>query len=248
MYEQERQDKILDILRNQKTMAVSQLADVIFCSSATLRRDLIKLEKSGHIRRAHGRVTLIKGNNEFSFPFRENIHHKEKEHIANLANDYLTTDMAIFLDSSSTTYALCQYLDKKLIVVTNSLKTATALNANENIELYMAGGLVKKHSSAVLGEKSIDFLKNFNADIAFISCRGVSERGLFEADFNQAIVKQAMIKNAKKTVLLLDHSKYDSEHVFLLTEWEEIDALVTDKAPDERYAKLFDRLNIDVVY
>lgn len=248
MHEKERHDKILDILYHQKTVSVSKLADAIFCSNATLRRDLIKLEKDGHLQRAHGSVTLIKGNNEFSFPFRETVSLREKEYIARLAIDYLSDNMSIFLDSSSTTYTLCQYLDKKLIVATNSLKVATVLNTHEHIELYMAGGLVKKRSSAVLGEKSIAFVGNFNADIAFISCRGVSEKGLFEADFHQAMVKQAMINNAKKTVLLLDHSKYDSEHVFVLARWEQIDALVTDKEPGATYLELFEQLDIDVVY
>ena len=249
MHEDERLENILSILRRQKTITNSKLCSLLFCSPSTLRRDLLKLEASGQIKRSHGGVSLITNNNEFSFLFRENINSKEKDYIANLASDYIAEGQAIFLDSSSTTYKLCYHLqNKKLIIVTNSLKTAINLNYQDNVTVFTPGGQVKNNSTAVVGEMALEFFKDFNADIAFLSCRGISLDGVFEADLNQALIKQRMMANAKKTVLLIDNTKYDSEHFFKLCDFGKIDAIVTDNKPNDEYMKVFEGFDCDVVF
>ena len=249
MHEDERLENILEILRRQKAVSNDKLCQLLFCSQSTLRRDLLKLEASGQVKRSRGRVSLITGNNAFSFFARENINIAEKKYIAELASDYVADSMALFLDNSSTTYQLCSHLENKsLIVVTNSLKTAVNLNYQDKITCFTPGGHVKNNSAAVVGEMAIEFFKNFNANICFISCRGISEQGLYEADLNQAMVKKSMIANSKKTILLMDDSKYDNEHFFKLAGYEAIHAVVTNKAPNETYAKIFYKFGLDLAF
>ena len=250
MLQEERLEKILTLLSQKNKMSNDALCKQLFCSISTLRRDLIKLEKNDLIKRWHGGASLIsKTNNEISFLFREYEFLDEKAYISQLASEFIHDNQALFLDSSSTVAKLCQQLlDKRLIVVTNGIQNMIHLNQSESIQLFALGGLVKLNSLAVVGNLAGEFLQQFKADIAFLSCRGISLDGIFEADSNQAFVKQQMIKNAKKTILLCDHSKFDSEHFFKSVTFDQIDILITDKEPSASYLEKLKNFHCEVIY
>ena len=63
MVSYERMTKILDILSKRKMISTIQLESLMYCSTSTLRRDLIQLEKDGKIIRTHGEVRLVTTNN-----------------------------------------------------------------------------------------------------------------------------------------------------------------------------------------
>lgn len=250
MLQEERLEKILTLLNQKTKMSNDALCKQLFCSISTLRRDLIKLEKNGLIKRWHGGASLISNaNNEFSFLFREYESSDEKTYISQLANDFIQDNQALFLDSSSTVAKLCEHLmDRNLVVVTNGIKNMIHLNQSESIQLFALGGLVKLNSLAVVGSMAGEFLQQFKADIAFLSCRGISLDGIFEADSNQAFVKQQMIKHAKKAILLCDSSKFDSKHFFKSATFEQIDLVITNEKPDDAYLKKIEDCHCQVIY
>jgi len=248
---EERLEKIMAILRKQKYMTNNELCRRLFCSQSTLRRDLIKLEEVGLVIRNHGGVTIVANtNNEFSYFFRETERPHEKEYICDLASDFITHGQAIFLDSSSTVNKLCPYLDRynNLIVVTNCLKNSLNLSRAEQIQVFIAGGQLKKNSTSIIGEMAGDFLGHFKVDIAFLSCRGLDLDGIYEANLDQALFKQHMIKKAKKTILLCDNSKFDSEHFFRLTTFDKIDALITNQKPTATYQEKLETCGCELIY
>ena len=249
MHENERLENILSILRKHKHISNEKLCKLLFCSQSTLRRDLIKLERSNHVKRGRGSVSLNQSNIEFSWFYRENVNKTEKEYIADFAKDFITSGQCIFMDGSSSVYMLCPHLaNKDLVVVTNSLKTAISLNHEEGIQVFTPGGQVKSKSTVTVGEWAVDFLSHFNADVAFLSCRGITTKGVFEADFSQAVFKQEMIKNAKKTIFLVDSSKFDSNHFLILEKFQNIDVLITDKKPRDEYLEICEKYDCEVIY
>lgn len=249
MYIDARQQHILDLLTKYKSMTNDKLRALLFCSASTLRRDLIKLEMANLVQRKRGIVSLVSVNNTLSLRVREELNLAEKRKIADLAKDFVSDHMTLFIDNSSTTYQLCEHLEThKLTVVTNSLKTAGALNSCDTITCFTPGGQVKNHSNAVVGELALGFFDNFKADICFISCRGISHDGLWESCQNQAMLKRHMIRNAKKTILLLDSSKFESEHFFKLCDFNAIDGVISDQEPDPSYLALFERHDLDVLH
>ena len=251
MLEEDRLNKIMSVLKTKKTMSSSELCKHLFCSPSTLRRDLIKLEKDGLIKRNHGSMSIISNTNtEFSYFFRETEHPDEKAYICELASDFITHGQAIFLDSSSTGNKLCSHLKKynNLIVVTNCLKNALSLSDAEGAKVFIAGGEIKTNSTSIIGEMAGDFLKGFNMDIAFISCLGITLNGLYEADLNQALLKRHIIKNAKKVILLCDDSKFGNQHCFELTTYDEIDVIITNKKPDVSYQKKLEEYDCEIIY
>ena len=238
MVSYERMTKILDILSKRKMISTIQLESLMFCSTSTLRRDLIQLEKDGKIIRTHGEVRLVTTNNvEYTYESRKQEETSGKKHIAETASTFLTDNQSIFIDSSSTAAMLVPYFAnlQNLRVITNGIEIARQLNNYDNITLFFCGGHIDYGTNSALGDFAIHFINNFHADICFMSCRGLDRFGSYEANYNQALLKQQMIANADLTVLLADSSKFNTSHYFKLSNYNVIDYIITNEAPVDSF-------------
>lgn len=179
----ERKKEILELMRsNNRVVTVDQLCKSLFASGATIRRDLKYMEEAKLIRRTHGGAILLEGStSEDPLAFRETQNSMKKQVIAQLALRHIHDGMTIFLDSSSTVNVLAKSLEKfnNLKVITNGLKTAMLLSEYKNITLMCTGGLLRENSKSLVGLAAKEFISRYNADLAFLSCRGFSiERAL----------------------------------------------------------------------
>ena len=139
MVSYERMSKILDILSKRKMISTIQLESLMYCSTSTLRRDLIQLEKDGKIIRSHGKVRLVTTNNvEYTYECRKQEETFGKKNIAETASTFLTDNQSIFIDSSSTAAMLVPYFAnlQNLRIITNGLEIARQLNNFDNITLF----------------------------------------------------------------------------------------------------------------
>lgn len=234
----ERMNRIMDVLNKRKVIATNQLESLIYCSTSTLRRDLIQLEKDGKIIRSHGEVRLSNSTNiEHTYRSRTYEDLQEKRAIADIASTFITHNMSIFLDSSTTTAALIPYLTEfnNLRVITNGIEAAHLLNPFENVTLFIAGGYIGSGTNSVLGDFATHFLDNFHTDLAFFSCRGLDRFAAYEANYNQALIKQKMIDLTENAILLADHSKFNTSHYFKLTHYDRLNYIITDQEPVESF-------------
>ncbi|MEG0109759.1 MAG: DeoR/GlpR family DNA-binding transcription regulator [Oscillospiraceae bacterium] len=247
----ERNDLILSLLASHKTMSIQQLCKELFCSPSSLRRDLIKLEKTGSVRRIRGGVTLVAGTGfDYSSNFRENVNVAEKTYICGIARDFLANGMSLFLDSSSTVVKICPVLDSlsNITVVTNGIGTALILNNCSNVETFITGGHLRHGNATLLGETAGDFTRNFKADLAIVSCRGIDRDGAFEADLEQARIKQHMMQNAKKTILLADSTKFGTHFFHRLCNFSDLQAVISDKAPTPEIELAIESQGCEMLY
>ncbi len=207
----ERRDRILDILKVKQAATVDELCAALYSSGATIRRDLQMLENSGLIRRTHGGAVYIESTTrDFPLTLRENENLSAKELLAQKSLPFIKDGQTLFMDSSSTVYHLARRLSSfhNLRVITNGLKTASILAEMNGIEVYGTGGRLRENAMSFVGNQAMDFVRQFNADIAFISCRGVdAEVGITDSDENEANLKRVYIQNAKHVILLCDSSK-----------------------------------------
>lgn len=234
----ERQTKLMEILRKRKIISTRELESLLYSSTSTLRRDLVGLEKQGRVIREHGEVRLsIPKNIDYSYESRLDEQVKPKDLIAEMASTFIGQNQAVFLDSSSTTSFILPYLTEvdNLQVITNSVDLAPDLNKMPNVSLFITGGEVSHGTNSILGNFAVNFLDNFYTDVAFFSCRGIDNIGSYEADYNQAIIKQKMMGNTKKTILLVDSSKFNSRHFFKLAYFNKIDHIITDRKPNNEF-------------
>ena len=230
----ERKQQILDYMRARgRVVTVEQLCAAVFASGATVRRDLRELEESKLIRRTRGGAILVEGStSEDPLAFRENQNAMKKQIIADMASRHISDGMTLFLDSSSTVFALARTLDRftNIKVITNGLKTSLLLSEFKNVKVFCTGGTLRENSKSLVGETACSYIDRFNADIAFMSCRGFSiERGVSEASEEEAAVKRRYLANCKKSILLCDLSKMNVDFLCKLAALSDYYEVITER-------------------
>lgn len=247
----ERSEDILELLKQKKRMSVEELCAKFYCSPATMRRELNRLEAAGAIRRVRGGAVIRDGSNfDYSAHYRMSVNLEEKRSIASLAGDFLTDGQSLFLDSSSTCEQLCSLIAmrRNMTVVTNGIYTSLLLNDSDTTDVYILGGHIDRGSHTVLGEYAGGFADNFRADIAFVSCRGVDCTGASEAHPEQALVKRHMIQNAKAAILLADHTKFGKSYLHRLCNFSAFCAVITDIRPEEEICRSAAEVGCEVIW
>jgi DeoR/GlpR family transcriptional regulator of sugar metabolism len=247
----ERTYGILDLLRRKKQVSIREICDTLYCSEATARRDCKKLETMQLAKRVRGGIVLVEGPSvDFSAAYRNVTNTDKKDYICSIAADFVGSGMSLFLDASSTSLRLCNYLGgyQGLTVATNGIDAALMLNNNMSIESFVPGGLMKKGTHTILGGSATSFIDGLTADIAFISCRGINRFGAYDADPLQKEIKVAMMRNAKKTLLLCDSSKFGQTFFHKLCEWRKIEAVITDVRPADDFIDALTSEGCEVLY
>ncbi len=152
-------------------------------------------------------------------------------------------------DSSSTALALLELLAnrRELTVITNSVKILNDF-AGATLNLISCGGTLRAHSLSLVGNTACRTLREYNVDLAIFSCKGLDrDRGVTESNEPEAVVKQIMASQAKRTVLLADHTKFDQVVLAKTLGWEEIDCVITDVQPARKWVELFKKNDIQLI-
>lgn len=207
----ERQQLILEKVKNDHTAKIKQLIEVTGASESTIRRDLDQLEQLGLLRRVHGGASIRNSaSDEPTMGEKITKHHSEKQQIAFLAASLVQDGDCIFIDAGSTTYEMIPFLNQKdIIVVTNGLTHLQALNKH-HIKTYVLGGLMKHQTGAVVGAGALQNLQQYRFDLCFIGANGISlTDGFTTPDPEEAAIKQTTLNLSRKRYVLVDHSKFD---------------------------------------
>lgn len=228
----DREKQILEILLKEKNITVKSLAEKLFISEPSVRRDLAELQKRNLIKRTHGGAILeesMLSKNKIPFLIREYEQSNEKTLIAQKAIDLVQDNNVIFLDASTSCYYLIPFLASKrnITVVTNGIKTLTKL-AEYDINAISTGGNLVNSCLALVGIEAINTVKSFNADIAFFSCRGLSNDGyLTDIAPEENYVRKQMIKSAKSSYLLCNDEKIGKKYFHNLCHKDKITDIIT---------------------
>lgn len=102
MLTEERRQKILDLLEQQKIVKSQDLVNLLNASESTIRRDLQELENSGFLERVHGgakKEQLLNFEQNMSEKSLKNVH--EKQQIAKSAAETINDEDVIYLDAGS---------------------------------------------------------------------------------------------------------------------------------------------------
>lgn len=228
---QSRLDQIMDYLKSHNLVTVDELVSAISSSPATIRRDLIKLDQQGVISRTHGGVTL----NRF-IPSQPTTLEKrqrnpgEKLAIAQSAARFVQAGDTVVLDAGTTMLELARQLTHlRIRVITADLRIALFLCEFKQIEVTIIGGRIDETSQSCIGEHGRQLLRKVYPDIAFISCNSWSlERGVTSPTEEKSTLKQNLMANASRRVLLADSSKYGSWSVFSVSSLSAFTDIVTD--------------------
>lgn len=237
----ERQNQILSILDTRHAVTVDELCAALYSSGATIRRDLQVLENRGLIRRTHGGAVHIDANTrDFPLTLRENENLSAKEALVQRAVPLIKDGYTLFMDSSSTVCRLARRLVgfQQLRVITNGLKTASILAEIDGVEVYGTGGRLRQGAMSFVGNQAMDFARRFNADYAFISCRGVdAEAGITDSDEQEAELKRVYMQNARTVALLCDSSKIGKRYFCKISPLDSVHKIITNVQLPPEYSR-----------
>lgn len=243
MLTMDRQQSILNQIRKQHSVTVTELSRQYYISETSVRRDLTRLEKLGLIRRTYGGAVIADGENEvISLEARQQIESEAKTVIAKKASSLISNGQIIFLDSSSTALSIIPFLTQfsSLSVITNGMKAAMMLSETPQIKVYILGGLMNGRSQSVHGTLTCKMLENMNANIAFISPKGISRNGdAFCTDEEEAAIRRMMIKSSDMRILLCNSKKLDRRGAFRLCHLKDIDTVICDTALPSEWESIF---------
>lgn len=251
MYAEERQSRIIELVRAVGRVEVTGLAAELDVTPETVRRDLTTLERRGLLRRVHGgAIPIERLGFEPGVDTRRTVMTAEKERIAKAALDLVPEEGAILLDAGTTTSRLADTLpsDRELTVVTNALDIVVNLAHRPNLTVLALGGRVRGRTLAAVDVWALDALRDTFVDVAFMATNGISvERGLTTPDPTEAAVKRAMIAASRRAVLLADHTKVGNDHLIRFAELDDIDTFVTDEGLHAELAADLDAAGMRVV-
>ena len=232
----------MELLENNIVCTPMELAQQLDCSEMTIRRDLTALEKMGLVHRKHGCAYLTQNSLPSRFQTQLDEQRYEKEAIAKAAvRFFVRQHMIISLDTGTTTHAMVRFFPEnmQLSVITPNLYTALELSDMENIQTYLLGGIVYAKSKSVIID-SEPLATGRTSDVAFLSTRAFRiPGGAFEHTYPLVETKRRLADNAKKTVLLFDHTKCSFNSLCNSVPLNKIHAVITDnKTPEDLIQKI----------
>lgn len=237
LFQSQRQDEVTALAVEHGRVDVADLAERFGVTTETIRRDLSELQERKILRRVHGgAVPWERLRFEPLLAVRGDQRHAEKRRIGALAVQELPDGGTVLVDSGSTTAQFCQALprDRPLTVVTNSILNAQVLADFGNAEVIVLGGTLRKNTMAMVDAQAVGTVEKLTVDALFISCDGMSvERGLTTPYQYESTLKQAMIKAARRVVVLADHSKLGNDQLFRFADWSDVDVLICDTGVDD---------------
>lgn len=251
MLANQRRDKILDLLKEDGSAKVTNLAKIFKVTEVTVRQDLEKLEKDGLLIREHGGAFLknIKDQvSSFSVANHDNL--DKKELIAAKCLEFIENGDTIILDSGSTTTEIAKKLkgNRRLTVITNALNIALMLGAEPDIEVIMTGGEFKPPTLSLTGQKAADFFKGINVQKLFLATSGLSlKAGLTYPSISDLVVKKAMIDAAETTYLVADSTKFGKSAFASLGALSLINYIITDNGVEENHKEVFRAHEIELI-
>lgn len=233
MYKCEREDEIMALLNETEYATVDYLAKKMNISSSSIRRDLKNLEERGLVNRSYGGVKLADATGKrIPFSLRSHENSPQKKQIAKAALSLINTGDVIFLDGSSSAYFVAEQLPavSGVTVVTNSVDIMSCLSRYE-IKVFCTGGTISPENKGVLvGGYAQDFLRKMRADVAIFSVQSVNSNGdFFDCYAEEVAMRNIMMQNARRKVLLCDSSKWGRSSTFYQGNIRDIDFIISDR-------------------
>ena len=236
LFQTERQREIARLIADLGRVEVTDLAARFGVTSETIRRDLSDLQDQRLARRVHGGAVVFEASGfEPLVSVRDEQNTTEKRRIARRAAQELPDTGTIIIDSGSTLTRLAEAMPKRsgLGIVTNSIQTALVLADRAWAEIVVLGGFLRTNTLAMVDSQTVAQVEDLAVDTLFISCDGFSlERGLTTPYREEAALKHAMIRAARRVVVLADHTKLGHDHFARFARWSDVDLLITNTETD----------------
>ena len=248
----ERQQRILEILREELSVRGSRLGELLGVSEMTIRRDLDILERQGVVERTHGgavfRQERVVGRFHYNSAVQENL--REKQRIARRAADIIEPNDIIFLGEGTTCAQMIRYVDSGMpfTIFTNNLGVISEIE-DKTGDLILLGGAYNHTTRALAGPLTMEMISQVNVTKLFLGVDGFSlNAGLTTPNLEMATVDRSMIRHTRgKVIVMADHSKFGLVAEIVITPIKNIDVLITDRKIPDDFEQDLRSMNVEVV-
>jgi DeoR/GlpR family transcriptional regulator of sugar metabolism len=246
---EERQKRIEEHLLKMEFASLEELSELVDASVATVRRDLGVLEGKGTVQRTHGGAKLVNPkSDEFAFNARDTHQLDEKEAIGRACAELIPPNQTVIIDAGTTCYHAARYLEVKTPqVFTNSLPVANLFAAAGKLEVVVSGGVIYPRLGVLVGPHAVEAFQKIRADVAIMSCGGITLEGITNSHGLLIDIQKAMIEAARKVIFCIDSSKFGRQSISKLCELDVIDTLVTDKSVPADMLKALRKRGLEIV-
>ena len=248
----ERRRKIISKLTANGKVIVAELAKEFDVTEETIRRDLEKLDNEGLASKTYGGA-VSKNASALDLPYnvREGVNVEQKQRIAEKLAELINDGERLMVDSSSTAlYFIKKIKDKKdLTIITNSVKVLLELADKQDWTVLSTGGILKKGALSLGGSSAEKMINTYHVDTAICSCKGLDMTlGVTDSNENDSQIKQAMLCSAERRILALDAEKFDKKSFVRICDFSNIDIIVTDSEPEEKWLTFCGDNEIKMIY
>ncbi|EJD7911876.1 DeoR family transcriptional regulator [Salmonella enterica] len=249
----ERRELIIQRLRQQGSVQVSDLSVLFGVSTVTIRNDLAFLEKQGIAVRAYGGALICDSNTscmEPSVEDKSSLNTALKRSIARAAVELIKPGHRVILDSGTTTYEIARLMRKHtdVIAMTNGMNVANALLEAEGVELLMTGGHLRRQSLSFYGDQAEHSLQNYHFDMLFLGVDAIDlERGISTHNEDEARLNRRICEVAEKIIVVTDSSKFDRSSLHKIVDTQRIDMIIVDEGIPVESLEGLRKSGIDVI-
>ena len=246
----ERQAEIVELAKQHGRVLVDALAEQLGVTAQTVRKDLNDLCDRGLLKRMHGGALFPSGVENMEYEARRRIAAREKTAIGRAAAAIIPGNASLFINIGTTTEAVSQALldHAGLMVITNNINVANRMRVYPNIEVVIAGGVVRGSDGGVVGEAAVDFIRQFKVDYAVIGTSAIDEDGaLLDFDYREVKVAQAIIANARHVVLVADSTKFERTAPVRIAHLSQVHTFITNRCPSLAIRQVCDEAKVRLI-
>lgn len=230
----QRQAAIVEKVRVDGAVRVSDLVAEFNVSDMTIRRDLEILAERKLVAKVHGGATQARSgvDEEPGFTIKS-VRRKEAKHaIARAAAGFVQPGESIALSAGTTTWVLARHLTgvADVTVVTNSIRVAEVFHQHDRDDqkVILTGG-TRTPSEALVGPIADNCLDSLNVDTLFLGVHGIStKRGFTTPNIEESETNKALIRAARRVIVVADSTKWQTVGTRAIAPVARADVLVTD--------------------
>ena len=245
-----RQEKIREFIERHNVVTIREIQAICpDVSFMTIHRDLDALEKQGVVVKVRGGAKAVRHTGDLGFDERLQENNSGKSAIAQKAAALIQPYNSVFLDASTTNLMLARQLpDVNLNVFTTAPNIAVELCRLSDSVVTMCCGTLNRKNQAVSGQNTLEMLEKINLDVAFIGVSGCSvDAGFTCGTEGDMLVKRAVIRKARTSVLLCDRTKFSRLMPYTFATMQDVDYIISDGPMPDGFARAAEAAGVTIL-
>lgn len=202
--------RMRELVETGGPLPINQAAQMLDVTAMTIRRNLSSADSPLTALGGYVLATMLPSAERYSLDEAGDQHAAHKRLACRRAAEKVQPHDSLFIDCGTTMVHFAEALppDLPLSVVCYSTNIASILSRRPNTQLMLLGGLYHASSATLFSDEGLQYLNRLGVNKAFISAGGLHpERGASCSNFHEVPVKQAAIRRASESFLVVDESK-----------------------------------------